>query len=110
MRMWMVDPALMCRQHLLGEHRELHALVGLIRTGCSLAGYAEKELVETSSIQTRHEALVREMLGRGYNHWTPMEYVDTLNLGKVSREASQFALLRRCVECRKRNGVDQDEK
>lgn len=24
MRMWMVDPTIMCRQHLLGEHYELH--------------------------------------------------------------------------------------
>ena len=26
MRIWDVPPSLLCRQHLLGEHRELHGL------------------------------------------------------------------------------------
>ncbi|HEX6642404.1 MAG TPA: pyrimidine dimer DNA glycosylase/endonuclease V, partial [Thermoanaerobaculia bacterium] len=26
MRIWDVDPAELCRAHLLGEHRELHAI------------------------------------------------------------------------------------
>lgn len=30
MRMWMVDPKIMCRKHLLGEHLELHMLAGCI--------------------------------------------------------------------------------
>ena len=28
--MWMVDPRFMCRAHILGEHRECHALIGTI--------------------------------------------------------------------------------
>jgi len=24
MRMWMIDPSLLCRKHLLGEHNEIH--------------------------------------------------------------------------------------
>lgn len=24
MRMWMIDPKLLCRKHLLGEHNEIH--------------------------------------------------------------------------------------
>lgn len=44
MRMWMVPPELMCRQHLLGEHVELHMFVGAINKGTSvvtLPGYCE---------------------------------------------------------------------
>jgi Pyrimidine dimer DNA glycosylase len=41
MRMWLVDPRLMCSQHLLGEHVELHMLVGsLNRKKTSMAFYA----------------------------------------------------------------------
>jgi hypothetical protein len=37
--MWMVDPRQMCRQHLLGEHNELHMFAGTMRKGIGLAGY-----------------------------------------------------------------------
>lgn len=30
-RMWCVNPHSLCREHLLGEHNELHKLVGGIR-------------------------------------------------------------------------------
>ena len=33
MRMWMLPPAGMCRKHLLGEHVELHMLLGSLRRG-----------------------------------------------------------------------------
>ena len=31
MRMWLVPPQLMCDQHLLGEHLEMHMFIGTIR-------------------------------------------------------------------------------
>ena len=33
MRMWLVNPALLCRQHLLGEHVEMHMFAGHILEG-----------------------------------------------------------------------------
>ena len=30
MRMWMIDPTMLCTKHLLGEHVELHMFVGTI--------------------------------------------------------------------------------
>lgn len=33
MRMWMLPTAGMCRKHLLGEHVELHMLLGSLRRG-----------------------------------------------------------------------------
>ena len=36
MRMWMVDPQIMCRQHLLGEHTEMHMFVGTLKRGPAL--------------------------------------------------------------------------
>ena len=68
MRMWMVKPQLMCRKHLLGEHVEIHMLVGSIQRGKSVAGFLAKGLLEPQSIRSRHEILVVEMLRRGYTH------------------------------------------
>lgn len=102
MRMWMVDPKVMCRKHLLGEHAELHMFVGTIRKGVSLAGYVSRGLVDTSKIVSRHEALAKELLDRGYNHVSPMVHVDTLGIGQVDVENSLRELTRRCPDCAKR--------
>ena len=36
MRMWLVPPSHMCRKHLLGEHVELHMLLGTLKKGKSI--------------------------------------------------------------------------
>jgi hypothetical protein len=100
--MWMVDPKIMCLKHLLGEHVELHMLVGTIRQGKSLSGYARNGLVETSKIADRHRALVIEMTARGIRHRSTLRYTDKLNIGKVDRTAAKKELLRRCPACRQR--------
>lgn len=102
MRMWMVDPKIMCRKHLLGEHAELHMFVGTIRKGVSLAGYVSRGLVDTTQIVSRHEALAQELLDRGYNHVSPMIHIDTLKIGKVNSDNSLRELSRRCPDCAKR--------
>lgn len=73
MRMWMVDPKLQCRQHLLGEARECHALVGMINHGKRLSGtkYITTGLVEVHNIRARHDELAEEMTRRGYHHKSP---------------------------------------
>jgi len=105
--MWMVDPAIMCRKHLLGEHVELHMLIGTIKKGVSIRGYVEKGLVEPFHIHLRHSQLVEEMEKRGYKHLSMIENpVDLIKLGSkelnavVDREESLKELLRRCSECR----------
>lgn len=103
--MWLVDPHVMCRSHLLGEHRELHALVGIIQSGKCLDGYIDKGLIETDYIQARHEELVAEMQNRGYNHQSPLDYNDLddhLQLGSVDDVANLQELRRRCAACKER--------
>jgi len=104
MRMWMVDPKILCRKHLLGEHVELHMFVGTIQKGVSLDGYVSRGLVDTSKIASRHETLVEEMVARGYNHQSPLPYVDTLGIGKVDPLNSATELARRCPDCAKLQG------
>lgn len=33
MRMWVVNPKILCRKHLLGEHVELHMATGHLQRG-----------------------------------------------------------------------------
>jgi len=102
MRMWNVDPKYMCRQHLLGEHVEMHMFVGIIIKGTSLEGYIRGGLVEVHNIQKRHDELVVEMLRRGYKHHSPLpdSYKLKLIAGKVDGKWNEVELTKRCLGCR----------
>lgn len=110
MRMWMVPPELMCRQHILGEHRELHALVGSIRLGISLAGFLANGLLQAADIGPRHDALVVEFRRRdwksGLQHQTPLVITPELRVkleaigGVVDSARSRVEMHRRCTACR----------
>jgi hypothetical protein len=75
-RIWDLPPERLCRAHLLGEHRELHAIWAVL-TG-DKAGYRqhpetlrwEDRLV---ALYDRHTAEVEEMLARGYTHSSPLD-------------------------------------
>ena len=76
MRIWDVDPAILCRQHLLGEHRELHGLWNILvlgKTGYSRHPETRRWEGKLAALFDRHEALVREMTARGYNHGSPLD-------------------------------------
>lgn len=104
MRMWMIDPSLMCRQHLLGEHRELHTLIGTILNNRPLSKtkYITTGLVEVHNIKNRHKELVDEMIRRGYNHKSPLKDCVLWDEGHVDRSENIKELAKRCPECRKR--------
>lgn len=105
MRMWMVDPALLCDQHLLGEHVELHMLVGSLKRHRSIEGYIAGGLLEPRSLEERHRALVAEMLRRGFSHRSPLpeadiEYLPPASRGAtVDREKAAAELAARCQRC-----------
>jgi hypothetical protein len=105
MRMWMVNPKILCRKHLLGEHVEEHMFVGTLIKGVSVKGYLENNLFEPSSLYSRHETLVKEMKSRGMNHKSELKKIpiDPKILSiKVDSEKSLEDLLSRCDECRSR--------
>lgn len=109
MRMWMVEPHLMCNNHLLGEHNELHMLLGTIENHPHgdevLEGLAEKEMVDLSSLEGRHGELVGEMEKRGMNHQSPLvpvpEKLPDFG-GSVNPEENKEELSGKCRSCRKR--------
>lgn len=98
-RMWMVDPKKLCRQHLLGEHKELHQLVGSLRKGKSIQGHLDRGHVEVHSIEKRHKALVKEMLARGYTHSSPLKSYRKFKAGNVNILENERELERRCKHC-----------
>jgi hypothetical protein len=103
MRMWMVDPVIMCRKHLLGEHVECHMLAGCLRVGKSIRGYLDNKALDPSSLFDRHNMLVEEMLRRGYRHDSPIEVPDViLDSVDISMEANLRQLISRCSVCQKR--------
>ena len=100
MRMWMVDPKILCRRHLLGEHVELHMFVGSINKKISLDGYAKNSLVEVHNIKSRHSQLVKEMKARGMNHKSPLPKFTVFKFGKVNKKDNIKELSNRCSECK----------
>lgn len=76
MRIWDIPPERLCRNHLLGEHRELHAVWSIITKGKK--AYANHPEItrwrgKLKALYLRHEELVMEMKARGYNHYTPLD-------------------------------------
>jgi hypothetical protein len=74
-RIWDLDVERLCNQHLLGEHRELHAIWTILTTG--KRGYANHpETVRwrgrLAALYRRHEAEVAEMARRGFRHASPL--------------------------------------
>lgn len=78
MRVWdRVDPSLLCRQHLLGEHREVHCVWSIVSDPDGRGGYRNHPEVRRwvgrkAALYRRHRALVEEMRRRGYRHRSPL--------------------------------------
>ncbi len=76
MRVWDIPPRKLCRQHLLGEHRELHAMWTVItenKKGYSKHPETLRWKGKLNAMYLRHEELVIEMHSRGYNHHSPLD-------------------------------------
>ena len=76
MRIWDIPPSKLCRNHLLGEHRELHAMWVVIiknKKGYSLHPETLRWKGKLRAMYIRHEKLVDEMKKRGYNHQSPLD-------------------------------------
>ena len=76
MRIWDIPAEKLCRNHLLGEHRELHAIWSILLH--NKKGYAHHpETIrwkgKLKALYFRHEQLVNEMKQRGYHHHSSLE-------------------------------------
>jgi hypothetical protein len=108
MRMWMIDPRVLCRRHLLGEHGELHKFLPSWRKKVGIRGRVLGNAVEPGSYKFRHDELADEMIRRGYRHESPCQQPDFSYLSEeerfmlVDKGTSLKELLRRCPDCRSR--------
>lgn len=76
MRIWDLPPRKLCKNHLLGEHRELHAIWNILTK--KKKGYSKHPEVlrwkgKLKALYLKHEEIVKEMLRRGWNHKSPLE-------------------------------------
>ncbi|MCX5687120.1 MAG: pyrimidine dimer DNA glycosylase/endonuclease V [Candidatus Omnitrophica bacterium] len=75
MRIWDISPKKLCRNHLLGEHRELHAIWAIL-TENKIGYSAHPETIrwrgKLKALYLRHDKLVQDMNRRGYEHKTPL--------------------------------------
>ena len=75
MRIWDINPGYLNRQSLLGEHRELHGIVSIIKN--NKKGYSRhpetlRWVGHGWALRQRHRLLVAEMQLRGYTDRSPV--------------------------------------
>jgi len=76
MRIWDIPPDKFCRNHLLGEHSELHAIWSILTQ--NKKGFANHPEIlrwrgRLRALYLRHGKIVQEMKKRGYNHYSPLD-------------------------------------
>lgn len=113
MRMWMINPKMLCDKHLRGEHGEIHKFLPSFRKGTRVHGRFHPNVqIQFKGYRKRHDRLVKEMKRRGMNHKSPLVdvpdfksiYPDYYNL-KVDKWKSIADLMLRCDDCKKRNSL-----
>jgi hypothetical protein len=93
MRVWDVPVGCLCRNHLLAEHRELHAIWNIIlydRRGYSRHPEVSRWRGKLGALWKRHEEEVNELLRRGYRHHSPL---DQEEIPRAHRGSVQKVLL-----------------
>jgi hypothetical protein len=101
MRIWDIHPKKLCRQHLLGEHRELHAIWSVLtrrKKGYSRHPETLRWKGKLKALYARHGALVKEMRARGYCHKSALSAAQAkgsaVQREHVASRAEQIMILR----------------
>jgi hypothetical protein len=86
MRIWDIPPYKLCRNHLLGEHRELHAIWSILindKKGYSHHPETLRWKEKLKALYIRHNKITEEMIKRGYQHKSPLN--SDLAVGKSNQ-------------------------
>ena len=76
MRVWDLPPKILCRNHLLGEHREIHAIWSILtenKKGYSNHPETLRWRGKLRALYKRHAEVISEMQRRGYSHNSPLD-------------------------------------
>lgn len=71
MRMWLVDPKNLCRNHLLGEHFEIHKFRHMFVKQQDVSTRMSRNQIYPDQMKERHDMLAVELVRRGYSHSSP---------------------------------------
>ena len=108
MRMHMLPPIILCRQHLNGEHGEIHKFRPDFERRYRITGRVFPEVqIQPCKMKERHDLLAKEMIRRGGNHQSPYEmpFLSHIPLKELLRKPdlkNNLKVLLKCPECRKR--------
>lgn len=100
MRMWMINPEMMCKKHIVGEHGEIHKHKHNFEKQHSIKGRIGQ--IEPKIMKKRHDELAKFLK----NHNSPYEIPDLSYLSEeernsqVDKKESIKELKRRCPDCR----------
>lgn len=110
MRMWMIDPRLLCNKHLIGEHGEIHKHLHNFIKKHKIDGRIYPIVqIEPSSMEKRHNELEKEMeirFNKKYN--SPYKQPDISYLPIKQQKAivdikqSIQDLYNRCENCKQK--------
>ncbi|MDO8554057.1 MAG: pyrimidine dimer DNA glycosylase/endonuclease V [Candidatus Micrarchaeota archaeon] len=94
MRIWDISPSKLCRNHLLGEHRELHALWSVLTN--NKKGYSKHPETlrwkgKLKALYLRHDKLVKEMKKRSYNHFSDLDRVLARGLSRQNTFVDSYS-------------------
>ncbi|UCG70486.1 MAG: pyrimidine dimer DNA glycosylase [Thermoplasmata archaeon] len=76
MRVWDILPEKLCRNHLLGEHNEIHVIWNIItqdKKGYSNHPETKRWKGKLKALFNRHENIALEMVKRGFEHNSPLD-------------------------------------
>ena len=103
MRQWYnIDPARLCRKHLLGQHVEMHMAAGHLKRGRRLGKLYDEGWIDPGRIREYHDKSAGEMLRRGYRHDSPLDWIDGKPCGNQDAARHMAELTGRCRECKRR--------
>ena len=97
MRIWDIDPRLLCAQHLLGEHRELHGLWNILtldKQGYRRHPETRRWEGKLGALFARHARLVREMVTTRMTEAFPMTSPKAVSIVRILLEARDCRLKR----------------
>jgi len=78
MRIWDLPVERLCNKHLLGEHRELHAIWSIItenKKGYSSHPETKRWVGKLKALYNRHKEQITEMKKRGFKHNSPLNTI-----------------------------------
>jgi hypothetical protein len=104
MRIWDIPASQLCRKHLLGEHRELHAIWAILTT--DKKGYRKHPETKRwegkfAALYKRHQEQVTEMEKRNYKHHSPLD--QQLATGKATQDEMVHSVAEQRVLLKNKN-------